>query len=1086
MRHYRLLTRIGMAAVLLLSLASNSIADQRGVRVQLRASDSLSAAVSETVDLYGKSYALVIGNDNYTGGWQSLSNAVADAEEIAKELAERGFNVTFLRNLDAETFRSSLKEFFALKGADPEARLFLWYAGHGHTLKGEGYLVPSDAPQPITPQFKVKAIHMREFPGFMRLAESKHVFAVFDSCFAGTVFTTRAGGTPAAITRATTKPVRQFLTSGDADQAVSDDGTFRKLFLRALRGEERADANGDGYITGSEMGLYLADRVTNITEQAQTPRYGKLRDPDYDRGDFVFVLPGREESISESEQTESPADSQAALVDIVAWASIAASDDLQEFETYLNEYPEGRFSAAAKRKIEALKTAAAAPEAVKGTIEAEEEKTTLEITSGQEIVEATEEAEEDDWAPVAPSERKVPLIVGAQSEIEKGKSAKTDNGSGASMTAGSQVNPKDWVFSNPQGDGVYKAKGKWVHMKVGGGHNMWDCTRGKAPLLSVDAPKTDKWTAQVKFEMPSRVGKSHIGLMVWNGREERPVHSLYIGPTETGHISAGGSYRDDCSGGSTDMSRISGNTGEFVTNYEGSDGWLRISRDGHRLGFYFKSPFKKQWQELGTALVTEKDGLDKVGLMLKTWGNQQVQVSFSDFRLMEGVAGVPNWTPSYLNKLAQSSEIEFTEQDFASDFEWSDPQGDSLNEITADKVRIKAPGGHNLWDCNRGKAPMLTVEPPPVDTWTAQVKFDMPARSGRSHVGMVLWNGREDNPVHALYIGPSDAGTVSAGGSYQDDCSGGSTDMSRIRGNQGSFVTNYTGADGWLRISRQGDIYSFYFKSPHRKQWRKVGTVQATDKDGFSRIGLFAKTWGGNPVEVNFSNFKIAAGVAGVKPWIPSYFSGLNSGEPVVFSGRKFGDFEWSDPNGDSLHKINGAKVLLKVNGGHNSWDCTRGLAPMLMVKPPPQDTWVAQVDFSMPARVSRSHVGLALWNGADDKPVNLMIFGPESAGNISIAGSYQDDCSGGSGELAKITGNSGTFSESAKIQKGTLRIIKTGMTFRFSYRSAEDGVWHKLGSLLTTIKDDFNRIGLVGKTWGGEGAEVNFSNFTIVPGGWR
>ena len=83
-----------------------------------------------------------------------------------------------------------------------------------------------------------------------------------DSYFSGTVFEGARALPPAAVTRATTLPVRQFLTSGDAGQTVSDDGTFRKLFLRALRGEERVDANGDGFITASEMGLVLGDRVS--------------------------------------------------------------------------------------------------------------------------------------------------------------------------------------------------------------------------------------------------------------------------------------------------------------------------------------------------------------------------------------------------------------------------------------------------------------------------------------------------------------------------------------------------------------------------------------------------------------------------------------------------------------------------------------------------------------------------------------------------------------------------------------------------------------------------------------------------------
>ncbi|MEC7397609.1 MAG: hypothetical protein VX639_10715 [Pseudomonadota bacterium] len=48
----------------------------------------------------------------------------------------------------------------------------------------------------------------------------------------------------------TAKPVRQFLTSGDASQKVRDDGSFRALFLRAIHSGSRADVNNDGCVTG--------------------------------------------------------------------------------------------------------------------------------------------------------------------------------------------------------------------------------------------------------------------------------------------------------------------------------------------------------------------------------------------------------------------------------------------------------------------------------------------------------------------------------------------------------------------------------------------------------------------------------------------------------------------------------------------------------------------------------------------------------------------------------------------------------------------------------------------------------------------
>ena len=263
----------------------------RGVRINLRDSEQTTAPILEEVQLYDSSYALVIGINNYTEGWPRLSNAVQDAELVANELQEKGFEVTLKKDLNFDDLESIFREFFVFKGEDPQARLFVWFAGHGHTQNGEGYLIPADAPRPEEGSiFLIKALSMRRFGEYVRQAQAKHVLAVFDSCFSGTIFTTQRSLPPLAVTRATIQPVRQFLSSGDENQKVSDDGTFRKLFLGALRGERNADANGDGYLTGSELGMFLTYELTNLTENIQTPRSGKLRDPEYDRGDFVFLL----------------------------------------------------------------------------------------------------------------------------------------------------------------------------------------------------------------------------------------------------------------------------------------------------------------------------------------------------------------------------------------------------------------------------------------------------------------------------------------------------------------------------------------------------------------------------------------------------------------------------------------------------------------------------------------------------------------------------------------------------------------------------------------------------------------------------
>ena len=263
----------------------------RGIAITPRAVSEAEPVRRDYGSLYGASHALVIGIDDYENGWPRLRNAVRDARLVAEELRSHGFDVVLKTNLRSGELQRALADFFVLKGEDPDARLLVWFAGHGHTAGGESYLIPADGPRPgAGARFRLKALSIRRFGEYMRAAQAKHALAVFDSCFAGTIFANDRSAPSPALMHFASLPVRQFLTSGDAGQLVSDDGAFRKLFLRALRGEEPADANRDGYLTGTELGLFMSDRLTNLTRSRQTPRFGKLRDADFDRGEFVFAL----------------------------------------------------------------------------------------------------------------------------------------------------------------------------------------------------------------------------------------------------------------------------------------------------------------------------------------------------------------------------------------------------------------------------------------------------------------------------------------------------------------------------------------------------------------------------------------------------------------------------------------------------------------------------------------------------------------------------------------------------------------------------------------------------------------------------
>jgi uncharacterized caspase-like protein len=123
-----------------------------------------------------------------------------------------------------------------------------------------------------------------------REIEAKHVIFIFDSCFSGTVFKSKAlPQVPPHISEITARPVRQFITAGSAGEEVPAKSIFLPSFVRALQGE--ADITGDGYVTGTELGMYLHDKVIGY-RTGQTPQYGKIRDPDLDEGEFVFNLSG--------------------------------------------------------------------------------------------------------------------------------------------------------------------------------------------------------------------------------------------------------------------------------------------------------------------------------------------------------------------------------------------------------------------------------------------------------------------------------------------------------------------------------------------------------------------------------------------------------------------------------------------------------------------------------------------------------------------------------------------------------------------------------------------------------------------------
>jgi len=267
-------------------------AQNRGGDLEDRAIDIVDAQ-GEIAGRFTEAHALVIGESEYNNGWRRLPGVKTDLTAVKRLFEEQGFNVVTIEDANSQNLRNGITNFLDNYAYNPNARIVLYYAGHGSTVdlggRRMGYIVPVDAPpESNNRDFLQTAIPMTQFETWAKQYTSRHILFIFDSCFAGTVFRSQ-GTVPPAISRLVSQPVRQFITSGDADEEVPDESIFRRELEYALR-NSAADLNNDGYVSGTELGLYLFNSVSNYMNGRQNPRIGKLNDANLDKGDFIFAV----------------------------------------------------------------------------------------------------------------------------------------------------------------------------------------------------------------------------------------------------------------------------------------------------------------------------------------------------------------------------------------------------------------------------------------------------------------------------------------------------------------------------------------------------------------------------------------------------------------------------------------------------------------------------------------------------------------------------------------------------------------------------------------------------------------------------
>jgi outer membrane protein OmpA-like peptidoglycan-associated protein len=261
-------------------------------------------------ELYKASHALLISESAYLGpannGWRPLPNTAAEMDQLAATLRKQGFNVWRVRDAGGDELRGYLRDFLVEAGRDRDHRLLVFFSGHGFaeeqppgTFNEFGYVVPVDAVSPSYSfaQFQRKALPIADFVQMANEILARHALFIFDSCFSGTVFTTRGdtlkpidyGLSSSArwsyLTGSAAQPVRQFISAGGAGQTLPAQSIFLPMLIQAIDGS--ASIGSDGYVTGRDVGNWLMQNVPKYAPR-QTPQSGVINSPVLSMGDIVF------------------------------------------------------------------------------------------------------------------------------------------------------------------------------------------------------------------------------------------------------------------------------------------------------------------------------------------------------------------------------------------------------------------------------------------------------------------------------------------------------------------------------------------------------------------------------------------------------------------------------------------------------------------------------------------------------------------------------------------------------------------------------------------------------------------------------
>ena len=296
--------------------------------------------------------ALVIGNGDYGDG--ALSNPINDARLMSNTLGQLGFEVMVYENATQQRIKEAILEFNQRLNAGGVG--LFYFAGHGFRIGDKTLLAPVDSDSHTPSRLVATGIDLRSVLASMsKPRPGKRNLIILDTCLNNPFYIDEEGSFDL--------PNQTFIAYATAPGSFAADGARHGLYTAELL---RAMIVPGRDI--KELFEHVGSVVSQATDRRQIPWVSSSLS-----GEFHFVtatpsvqvLPsppstGPEVVVAMRSRGILPKDS---AYELAFWESIKDSTHASDYEAYLEAYPNGRFVALARSRIERLRATAPKGEA---------------------------------------------------------------------------------------------------------------------------------------------------------------------------------------------------------------------------------------------------------------------------------------------------------------------------------------------------------------------------------------------------------------------------------------------------------------------------------------------------------------------------------------------------------------------------------------------------------------------------------------------------------------------------------------------------------------------------------------------------